>query len=63
MCVGLEIDSRSVGYHLCESDSEGAFTEDDLRLLKIIAETAALVDIEVRKHWPARFLLTATGAA
>jgi len=42
MCVGLEIDSRAIGYLLCESGEEGAFGEDDLRLLKIVAEIAAL---------------------
>jgi len=42
MCVGLEIDSRAIGFILCESDVEAAFAEDDLRLLKIIAEIAAL---------------------
>lgn len=30
---------------------------------RALAESAALVDIEVRRHWPARFLLIAKGAA
>jgi len=42
MCVGLELDGRAVGYLLCESGNASAFTEDDLRLLKIIAELSAL---------------------
>lgn len=37
-----------------------AFKPEEARAL---AATAALVDIEMRRHWPARFLLTARGAA
>ena len=42
MCVGLELDGRSAGYLLCESPNPSAFSEDDLRLHKVIAELAAL---------------------
>ena len=42
MCVRLEVDSRAVGYLLCESDTPAAFTEDDLQLLKLVAEVSAL---------------------
>jgi len=37
-----------------------AFKPEEARVL---AETAGLVEIEVRRHWPARFLLTTRGAA
>ena len=30
---------------------------------RTLAETAGLVDIGLRRHWPARFLLTARGEA
>jgi len=42
IAVRLEVDSRPVGLVLAESDAEAAFTEDDLRLLKIVAALAAL---------------------
>lgn len=42
MCVRLEVDSRALGYLVAESDQVAAFTEDDLQLLKIIAEVSAL---------------------
>lgn len=42
MCVRLEVDSRAVGFLVCESDAPSAFTEDDLQLLKVIAEVSAV---------------------
>jgi len=42
MCVRLEVDSRALGYLACESDAEAAFSEDDLQLLKVMAEVSAL---------------------
>ena len=42
ICVRLEVDSRAIGYFVCESGDEAVFSEDDLRMLKMIAEILAL---------------------
>lgn len=41
MCVRLAVDNRSIGFLLCESDRVGAFVEEDLNLLKVMADACA----------------------
>lgn len=51
MCVRLEVDSRAIGYLLCESERAAAFTEDDLQLLKVVAEVSAVaIDRATIRH-------------
>jgi diguanylate cyclase (GGDEF)-like protein len=57
MCVRLEVDSRALGYVLCESAREAAFTEDDLQLLKVLAETMAVAIDREKVHRISRKLI------
>jgi len=56
--VRLEVDSRAVGLILAESENEAAFSEDDLQLLKLVAELAALaLDRETVRHLSRKLIM------